>query len=1039
MNKKQTPAEVATTIANYIRKQEEVLSKYPSGPMANTARKNLEKAQRAMDALIQANEGMRMQQEQAMAPQMDPMMAAQMAQQMQAQAMPVGNPPMMRKGGKVENLLSGLSQMSATQPASMYPMQMAAMYQNMPSQNQLLDFALARYNQRQLNSINPSTIGTNPYVLQDYNNAMQYGMMPLQYNPPAPTPMAGYMYGGYTPDQSGKKKKFAPGGPINDATLGLDLEAPTSNPVLTSYADPKNAKERKENAARMYMALVAAGHPFPEVGLSQYIQENGWKIKGDYDDYFGIKYNERDAARFTELGIPFQRVYSKTDEEENGQLQQTTDDFFFFPSPEVGARAYTNFLQNNSNYASALQNAKTPQEFITGIAGSYATGSRYADSVLNVMTKSFDINPTAARGTANVGNLGKYLPSNYTAGQPSAGATYGQSSANASNQATAPILPQSGTGRPETQANAQAVASGLTQFAPILSFRGQAITGPIQKKGNYVYAPNAQGGYNVVDVGFYNKNSSKSLEQQFQELPASVNKAFAVPAAEAQSWVSNPKPTDFTYNHKRDHLTTTREAVGVVLTNPLGGTGIDVGNTPTYIDQTVATAGFRNTGEALVSLFTNPVATWGRLTAASNQVVQAPGTIQTSKGKGTQGFTAYDEFLARETGKTPSASTTPEGSRLRSESLIYNMLGLPVPVTGAGAAGAAAVSARPSTALALTQGPASTALARSTQAVQTAPNWINYADDAAGRAGVLNLGFGPLNPAYAAQVANASLAGQRAMAGVAAVTNQYTPRLVPSVEVNQATSPVIPGLEEDAYIYQSGTDTGEGALQVPVPPGFTVYNPPAITPGTPKPSPQLNIEEVQGDTINVPKVSWLQAIPALASMASARIARNALADLQAPQAPRTTMVPQFEYESNIGQALQDVRNATIAQSRNTMLSSGQAAALRQGMLAERFNQEARLRSADQQQRQQAQQSYQALATNVRIANDNLRNEYIKDSVAFANERKMMDANLRIAPLNTLSASVSDYLKNIYQPGLANALYAANRPYETEYTTETTAE
>lgn len=184
MNKKQTPAEVATTIANYIRKQEEVLSKYPSGPMANTARKNLEKAQRAMDALIQANEGMRMQQEQAMAPQMDPMMAAQMAQQMQTQAMPVGNPPMMRKGGKVENLLSGLSQMSATQPAPMYPMQMAAMYQNMPSQNQLLDFALARYNQRQLNSINPSTIGTNPYVLQDYNNAVQYGMMPVQYNLP---------------------------------------------------------------------------------------------------------------------------------------------------------------------------------------------------------------------------------------------------------------------------------------------------------------------------------------------------------------------------------------------------------------------------------------------------------------------------------------------------------------------------------------------------------------------------------------------------------------------------------------------------------------------------------------------------------------------------------------------------------------------------------------------------------------------------------------------------------------------------------------
>lgn len=206
MNKKQTPAEVATTIANYIRKQEEVLSKYPSGPMANTARKNLEKAQRAMDALIQANEGMRMQQEQAMAPQMDPMMAAQMAQQMPPQMMYGGNPPMMRGGGNVGNLLSGLSQLSATQPAPMYPVQMAAMYQNLPSQNQLLDFALGRYNDRQLRAVNPRTIGTNPYLLNDYNNAMQYGMVPIQYNPPAPTPMAGYMYGGYTPTMKGEKK-----------------------------------------------------------------------------------------------------------------------------------------------------------------------------------------------------------------------------------------------------------------------------------------------------------------------------------------------------------------------------------------------------------------------------------------------------------------------------------------------------------------------------------------------------------------------------------------------------------------------------------------------------------------------------------------------------------------------------------------------------------------------------------------------------------------------------------------------------------------
>lgn len=655
--------------------------------------------------------------------------------------------------------------------------------------------------------------------------------------------------------------------------------------------------------------------------------------------------------------------------------------------------------------------------------------------------KGIEMNPDASRGATNIGVLQQYSNAplqNRPSTVPAGG--YGQSSANVSNQVTAPSFAQTGTGKPETQANRQAVASGLSQYAPILSFGGEAITGEIQKKGNYVYAPNAQGGYNAVDTRFVNPKSNKSIQEQFQAIPPSTPKAFAVPPDQVQSWVNNPKPTTYTYNHTRDARPTTEEAWRTVLQNPLSQSSVNTGGTPTYIEQVLSVAGYPTGANALAELISNPGTAFAKLTAASNQVVKAPGTITTQKGKGTQGFTPYNEYRARYAGEPVDAETTSEGSRLRSEGLLGNLVGLPVPLTTfqrAGRAAAAAGSSRPSTALALTQGAPSTALARTSQAVQTAPNWINYADDAAGRAGVLNLGMGPLNPQYATQVANMGTNAMRGISMAGSFANQYTPRLVPDVELNQVTTPVIPGVTDMATV-----DVRQGEAEMPriqVPSGFLPSAPPAPPAGVPKAAPQLNIEEVQGDTINVPKVSWMQAIPALASMASARVARNALADLQAPQAPRTTMVPQFEYESNIGQALQDVRNATIAQSRNTMLSSGQAAALRQGMLAERFNQEARLRSADQQQRQQAQQSYQALSTNVRIANDNLRNEYIKDSVAFANERKMMDANLRIAPLNTLSASVSDYLKNIYQPGLANALYAANRPYDTQYTTETTAE
>ena len=58
---KQTPAEVASEIAKFLAKQEETLSRYPVGPMANAARMNMKKGYAALEALKGQNESMRTQ------------------------------------------------------------------------------------------------------------------------------------------------------------------------------------------------------------------------------------------------------------------------------------------------------------------------------------------------------------------------------------------------------------------------------------------------------------------------------------------------------------------------------------------------------------------------------------------------------------------------------------------------------------------------------------------------------------------------------------------------------------------------------------------------------------------------------------------------------------------------------------------------------------------------------------------------------------------------------------------------------------------
>lgn len=58
-----TPAQVAEQLGQFISKQEETLSRYPVGPLGNTARRNLEKGRKALKALQGKNEQMRMQME----------------------------------------------------------------------------------------------------------------------------------------------------------------------------------------------------------------------------------------------------------------------------------------------------------------------------------------------------------------------------------------------------------------------------------------------------------------------------------------------------------------------------------------------------------------------------------------------------------------------------------------------------------------------------------------------------------------------------------------------------------------------------------------------------------------------------------------------------------------------------------------------------------------------------------------------------------------------------------------------------------------
>ena len=214
-------------------------------------------------------------------------------------------------------------------------------------------------------------------------------------------------------------------------------------------------------------------------------------------------------------------------------------------------------------------------------------------------------------------------------------------------------------------------------------------------------------------------------------------------------------------------------------------------------------------------------------------------------------------------------------------------------------------------------------------------------------------------------------------------------------------------------------------------------------PPTPEPTPEktedtpaLPTKQIEVDAapemaqIDMPKVSYLQAIPAMASLASAGIQRRALNQMTGPAAPIQSDIPAFSYQSNINQSLADVRNATNAAGNVDGLSPQARAAYRQNLMNQRYRQEAGLRAQDNQQKQAAQARYDAMAMQARMAQDQVRNKYLDDRNAFNNQKAMLDAQIKQQPLNVLSASTQDYLKNVYAPGLAAQIEGLGRQFDT---------
>ena len=197
-------------------------------------------------------------------------------------------------------------------------------------------------------------------------------------------------------------------------------------------------------------------------------------------------------------------------------------------------------------------------------------------------------------------------------------------------------------------------------------------------------------------------------------------------------------------------------------------------------------------------------------------------------------------------------------------------------------------------------------------------------------------------------------------------------------------------------------------------------------------TPVDNTELGGPDTYNIDmgNAAALMGVPALASLASAGIQRRALNQMQAPTAPVLNQIPNFDYRSNVGQQLIDAREASRAAGQNTNLQGAQQAALAQSLNVQRMQQETRIRQGDEAMRQQALDRYNTGATQMRQMNNAMINQYNQDRTNFDNAMTQAQAAVSQQPLNVVSGVAQDYLKNIYQTNMANTLEGIGRQFNT---------
>ena len=188
----------------------------------------------------------------------------------------------------------------------------------------------------------------------------------------------GHARGDY-PDYKLKETVPLGTGPVADGGLLLVKDDPNS------WTKP-NRKTAYSNAINLAKSI---GAPFPEVMAAQYAIESGFgssKRMAKDNNFFGVKYNERDAKKFKENGINVKSSGEMETQEQNtdGSFRTIKDEFFAFDTPADSFKAYVMFIENNPRYKEALK-ATTEEDYLRAIKkAGYATDDKYVDKILKI-------------------------------------------------------------------------------------------------------------------------------------------------------------------------------------------------------------------------------------------------------------------------------------------------------------------------------------------------------------------------------------------------------------------------------------------------------------------------------------------------------------------------------------------------------------------------------------------------------------------------------------------------------------------------------